>query len=116
MLLPAFQTGYGLGTIALWMAGVIAAALVLALGLILLKRWMSQGDQPGDTVWTLHELTTLRDCGELTIPQYERLKSELIEELDARDAASRDSPVMASRPPNTSRVAEYGGPVGPVGR
>ena len=58
---------------------VAAATLVLAMVIVLLRRWMHRGDELRGTVWTLDELTAMRDSGDLTIEQYERLRSELLE-------------------------------------
>jgi hypothetical protein len=81
MLLPLSQTEVSAGAIAFWIAILIAATVVLALGVYGIKRWMRNGDSRAGSVWTLQELTELRDAGELTIQQYEQLKANLIEEI-----------------------------------
>lgn len=81
MLWLLSQTESSLGGIAFWVAVLIAATVVLALGAYGIKRWMRQGDSGAPTVWTLQQLTELRDSGELTIQQYEQLRANLIEEV-----------------------------------
>ena len=81
MLWLLSQTESSLGGIAFWVAVLIAATVLLALGVYGIKRWMKRGDSGAPTAWTLGQLTELRDSGELTIQQYEQLKANLIEEM-----------------------------------
>lgn len=76
------------GPIALWSGIVIFAAVILGAGLLLLKRRINAESESSGSAWTLHELTVLRDSGELTIEQYERLRSKLIG--DMRSLATTD--------------------------
>ena len=91
MLWPASEGGYGLGTIVLWMAVMMAGTLVLVAAIIVLRRWINKDDEAGGTAWTLHELSALRDAGELTIQQYERLKAKLITDMDAPGGTGHNS-------------------------
>ncbi len=65
----------------------VPAALLLALiaALIMVaqavRRWRSHEDQTCGTVWTLHQLDRMRDAGEVTIEQYERLKGQAVNEV-----------------------------------
>ncbi len=57
---------------------VLIGALVVA-GYVI-RRWAQPGSEMSQPLWTLHELTRLRDSGELTIEQYEKLKAKAIQE------------------------------------
>jgi len=65
----------------LWTVVLVGLTLVLAVGLFALRRWVKREDGRAESAWTLHELTQLRDSGELTIEQYERLRANLVAEI-----------------------------------
>ena len=68
-------------SIAVWVVVLIAAAVLLAVVIVAVKRWTFRDEESAETTWTLHDLTALRDSGELTIPQYERLRADLIRKV-----------------------------------
>ncbi len=61
---------------------LMLAGMVLALFVVFLqaKAWLSRDSTLGGPTWTLRELTELRDSGELTIDQFEKLKEQVIGE------------------------------------
>ncbi len=63
---------------------VLVVVLVVATGVI--KRRATQDDEPGNSTWTLDQLRCMRDSGELTIQQYEHLRSRLIQPPPRGDA------------------------------
>lgn len=77
MIPSATQPGYDLAALVTGIGIVVAATLVLAMVIILVRRWMKAGNESCGATWTLDELTALRDSGDLTIEQYGRLRSEL---------------------------------------
>ena len=76
------------GSVAFWAAVLIAVTAVLAAGLFMLRRWFHQEPKTGETTWTLAELRRLRDSGELTIQQYEHLRSAMLARHAAPDGAA----------------------------
>ena len=103
ILSQASPAGLDIGQIAVWIVALIAAAVLLAVVIVTLKRWTFSGEEPSATTWTLHDLVTLRDSGELTIQQYERLRADLIKkvrETGATEENGRDG--VADRPETAS--------------
>ncbi len=64
----------------------LAFVAVLVIVSTVVRRWTRADDKANRPPWTLRELTELRDSGELTIQQYEKLKARAIKE----QTASRD--------------------------
>ena len=63
-------------------SAAIFAAFVAALVAVgsLVRRWTQKTDDTNLPPWTLRELTELRDSGELSIQQYEKLKAQAIKD------------------------------------
>ena len=97
--MPLFssQSAVDLSAAAVWTIVLIALTLALAFGLVVLRRWVKKEESTGGTPWTLYELTQMRDAGELTIQQYERLKANLIDEIRGSSRAEREE-TRADRP------------------
>lgn len=101
MLSQASPPGFDIWQIAVWIVALIAAAVLLAVVVMTVKRWTFRGQERAETTWTLHDLLTLRDSGELTIQQYERMRADLIRAVKDTGVAGengRDS--VADRPEN----------------
>lgn len=57
----------------------VAAIILLILVARAVKRRATADDEPDGPVWTAGELIRMRDSGALTIEQYERLRSRLVD-------------------------------------
>ncbi|MEK6674857.1 MAG: hypothetical protein AABZ47_04285 [Planctomycetota bacterium] len=71
---------------ALWLGGIVGLSAVTVL---VVRRFWRRGESvdPGSTgVFTLEELRRLRDCGDLTIAEFENLKQKMIEEIRGQKA------------------------------
>jgi hypothetical protein len=79
------------------LAGFVVA---FGMGVLLYRRWMRRedGDASGQTPWTLQQLRELRDAGEITIPEFERLKAAML-----GSASSRVKPAQPPVAPNEGR-------------
>jgi len=97
------QSRLDYGSVALWSGVVIVAAVILGACLLILKRRINTQSGSSGSPWTLRELTALRDSGELTIEQYERLKSKLISEVRRLAATGEvsDDTHRRDEPPRT---------------
>lgn len=87
MLSQASPSGFDIRQITVWVVVLIAAAILLAVVVVTVRRWTFRGEEPGSATWTLRDLLTLRDSGELTIQQYERLRADLIRKVKETGAA-----------------------------
>ena len=67
---------------------LILLVVVLILAVRTIKRRTIESEDLGGTVWSLYDLTQLRDSGGLTIQQYEQLKAGVIADLHGTDAES----------------------------
>lgn len=104
MLSQASQRGLDISGIGGWIVLLVAAAILLAVVVVAVKRWTFRGEESAVTAWTLHDLLTLRDSGELTIQQYEALRADLIRgvtETGAMDKSGRDG--VTDRPETASQ-------------
>ncbi len=54
----------------------MGALVILVLGVLMARRWFL-GEEPADG-WTLHDLRDMRDRGELSASQFERLRAEVV--------------------------------------
>ena len=67
---------------------LILLLLALVLAARTIKRRAVDSEDLGGTVWSLYDLTRLRDSGELTIEQYEQLKAGVVADLRGTDTES----------------------------
>ena len=104
MLAQASQKGLDITEIGGWIVLLVVAALLLAVIVVAVKHWTFRDEKPvATTAWTLHDLLTLRDSGELTVQQYETLRADLIRDVKksgAVDDNERES--VADRPETAS--------------
>lgn len=92
MLAQASPPELDILAIAGWIVALIAAAVLLAVAIVAVKRWMFRDqEEAAATPWTLHDLLTLRDSGELTIQQYERLRADVIRTLKEPGPAEKET-------------------------
>jgi hypothetical protein len=75
---------------------LLLAGLVVAFGVavLLFRRWMQRPDtaESSETAWTLQQLRALRDKGEITIPEYERLKAAMLGNKEMRSTPLPQAP------------------------
>ncbi len=93
---PASRYGDLVVVVVLLVAAVIGLGVVLAL----VRRWMRRTRDDSAhgpaSVWTLQDLRELRDSGEISVPEYERLRAAILGQ--ASDGASRPSRPEAAGP------------------
>ncbi|MCH7702828.1 MAG: SHOCT domain-containing protein [Planctomycetes bacterium] len=63
-------------TLVAWCTVLVGALVALVLGIRMARRWFLEED-PADG-WTLQDLRDMRERGELTAAQFERLRAEVI--------------------------------------
>ena len=97
------QSKTGLPEAAIWFGVLILGVIILGASIVVLKRLLfgSEGVEPA-TPWTLQQLTALRDRGELTIAEYDRLRNELIAQMNP-PASRTNSPPEGSAGVKTGR-------------
>ncbi|NOT02317.1 MAG: hypothetical protein HOP29_17050 [Phycisphaerales bacterium] len=68
----------GTGAIVFWASVMAAMFVALIAAIVLVKRWMVDARDSSSSAWTLHDLNQLRDTGEITIQEYERLRARTV--------------------------------------
>lgn len=72
------------------------ALLILLIGalvvLVKMIRGTTRGERgPAGPVWSLHELTRLRDSGEITVQQYDQLREQAIRKFKGSNRADNST-------------------------
>lgn len=81
MLLQVSDGWPSFGTLGVRAILLIAGTGIFFAGFVLIKRWFVRENDAPASVWTLQQLTEMRQSGELTADQYDRLKTRTIGEV-----------------------------------
>lgn len=84
----------------IWTIVLCGLIALFWLAVSMIRRRLDRGSSQGMGLWTLHDLRAMLDSGELTVQEFERLRTQIIDEL--RDTSPTDSEGMI-RPPNQER-------------
>lgn len=91
------------GAIVFWACVMAAMLVALIAAIVLVKRWMLESRESSSSAWTLHDLNQLRDTGEITIQEYERLRVQTI----AGIRTSADARRMRGAAGGANRTSEF---------
>ena len=87
VLTQASQTAHTYATLAVWFGVLILATAALALVIVVVKRRLFRADKTDSMVWTIHELIAMRDSGELSDQEYQRLRDRSIKQVNSAISA-----------------------------
>ena len=113
MLLQAAGAGRSVVETALWVGGLMVAAVVFGYAIVGLKRRVFTDPESVGPGWTLEDLRRLRDSGEVTIQQYEQLKTGVIGQLKSSAAAADNSETDGPRDADGSIPRPHNAPCEP---
>lgn len=72
------ETGQSFGAVIIWMVVLIAVIAAVWLGMVMMKRRLHTESSLNRSTWTLDDLRTLRESGELSDGEFERLRAHVV--------------------------------------